>query len=217
MKENTMNYRLLMRMAFILAALFLALGQRSVLADDIVSVTVGTSGLGSFGSSEVFFTLTGIGGNTATLSNISLNGGTAGTLDAGNTVGSGANAGNGLGSGISLDDGTDFLNVFAQSFVASNQLSFLLDLTTNVVSPTPDQFSLFMLDPNGNPVATYDPTGFDNLLSINLDSTKPTPNIYSTIVSTATPTPTPEPSSLLMLGCGLLSLILMSRRRISFR
>ena len=214
MKENTMNYRILIRMAFIFATLFVALGQRSALADDIVGVTVDTSGLGSFGNSEVFFTLTGTGGNTATLSNISLSGGTAGTVDAGNAVGSGTNAGNGLGSGISLNDGTAFLNVFAQSFVASNQLSFLLDLTTNVVSPTPDQFSLFMLDPNGNPVPTSDPTGFDNLLSINLDSTNPTPNIYSGIVSTATPTRTPEPSSLLMLGCGLLSLALMSRRRI---
>jgi hypothetical protein len=217
MRENTMNQKTWLRMAIMLATLFLALGQGSARADDIVDVTVDTSALGSFGSSEIFFTLTGTGGNTAALSNISLGGGTAGGVDTANTIGSGTIAGNGLGSGISLNDGSAFLNVFAQSLMAGNQLSFLLDLTTTVVSPSPDQFSLFILDPNGNPIPTSDPTGFDNLLSINLDSTNPTLNIYSGIVSTAAPTPTPEPSSLLMLGSGLLSLTLLSRRRIIFR
>jgi|HubBroStandDraft_6_1064221.scaffolds.fasta_scaffold103016_2 hypothetical protein len=198
-----MTTKTLFRMAVTLATL-LAFGQRGAFADSIEDVTVNTSSLGA-GSSEVFFILTGTAGNTATLSGILLGGGSAGAVDLTNTTGAGTNPGNGLASGVSLNDATNFLNVFAQSFTAGNSLTFVLDLTTSVVSPNPDQFSFAILDPSGNPIPTSDPTGFDNLMAINLDSASPTTNIYSNLVSVTSPTATPEPSSLLLLASGLLA------------
>lgn len=208
-----MNRMALVRAAVVLGMIFMALSPVSAFADDIFNVTINTSSLGSLSDSEAFFILTGTGGNTASISNITLGGGSAGAIDTSATTGGASGS---LSSGISLNDTTNFLNVLAQSFVAGSDLSFALDLTTNVVSPTPDQFSIEMADSTGNLVPTSDPTGFDNLLAINLDSTNPTTNIYSDIVSTATPTPTPEPSSLVMLGSGLLFLYLLLRRRLRF-
>jgi hypothetical protein len=205
-----MTTKTLLRMAVALATL-LAFGQRGVFADDIVDLTVNTSSLGG-GSSEVFFFLTGTGGNTATLSGISLGGGSAGAVDLTNTTGTGTTAGNSLASGVSLNDATSFLNIFAQSFTAGSALTFVLDLTTNVVSPNPDQFSFAIVDPNGNPIPTSDPTGFDNLVIINLDSTTPTTNIYSDLLSVTSPTATPEPSSLLLLASGFFGLSLARHR-----
>ena len=205
-----MTTKTLLRMAVALATL-LAFGQRGVFADDIVDLTVNTSSLGG-GSSEVFFFLTGTGGNTATLSGILLGGGSAGAVDLTNTTGTGTNPGNGLTSGVSLNDTTNFLNVFAQSFGAGSSLTFVLDLTTNVVSPNPDQFSFAILDPNGNAIPTSDPTGFDNLMTINLDSTTPTTNIYSDLVSVTSPTAAPEPSALFLLASGLLAFSIAHKR-----
>lgn len=202
MTERTMENKIPIRVAIALA-MCLALGQYSAFADEFLNVTVDTSGLGS-GNSEVFFVFTGVGANSAGMSNFSLGGGTAGAVDSINLSGSGTAATNGINSGIQLNTGSDFLNVFAQSFSAGSQLSFLLDLTTNVASPTPDQFSLAILDPTGNPISTSDPTGFDNLFTINIDSSSLKPNIYSNLVSITTPVSTPEPASLALLGTGLL-------------
>jgi hypothetical protein len=205
-----MTTKTLFRMAVTLATL-LAFGQRGAFADSIEDVTVNTSSLGA-GSSEVFFILTGTAGNTATLSGILLGGGSAGAVDLTNTTGAGTNPGNGLAFGVSLNDATNFLNVFAQSFTAGNSLTFVLDLTTSVVSPNPDQFSFAILDPSGNPIPTSDPTGFDNLMAINLDSASPTTNIYSNLLSVTSPTATPEPSSLLLLASGLLAFSIARKR-----
>jgi hypothetical protein len=192
------------------AALFLALSPSSAFADDILNVNVNTCGLGSSADSEIFFFLIGTGNNTATLSDISLGGGSAGAVDTLSTTGGARGS---LSSAISLNDSTDFLNIFAQSFLAGSDLSFVLDLTTNAVSPNPDQFSFTILDPSGNPIPNSDPTGNDNLLAINLDSSTPTPNIYSDLVTTPAPIPAPEPSSLLLLTGGLLSFVLFRHNR----
>jgi hypothetical protein len=205
-----MTTKALFRMTVTLATL-LVFGQRGAFADSIEDVTVNTSSLGA-GSSEVFFFLTGTGGNTATLSGILLGGGSAGAVDLTNTTGTGTTAGNGLTSGVSLNDATNFLNIFAQSFAAGSSLTFVLDLTTNVVSPNPDQFSFVILDPNGSAIPTSDPTGFDNLMTINLDSTTPTTNIYSDLVSVTSPTAAPEPSSLFLLASGLLAFSIARKR-----
>lgn len=206
-----MNRTVLVRAAVLLVIVFTALSPMRAMADDIFNVTIDTSGLGSLSDSEIFFILTGVGGNTASLNNFTLGGGTAGAVDT--SVTTGGARGN-LASGILLNDTTNFLNVLAQSFVSGSDLSFLVDLTTNVVSPAPDQFSIEVADSAGNLVPSSDPSGFDNLLSVNLDSASPKTNIYSGVVSTAAPTPVPEPSILLMLGCGLLTLPMLSRRSI---
>jgi hypothetical protein len=200
-----MVQKILLRFTIGLGALLLTVGQRSAFADDIVDVTVNTSSLGS-GNSEVFFFLTGTGANTATLSAISLGGGTPASVDTANAGGSGANATNGLSSTIALTDTTNFLNEFPQFFVAGTNLSFSLDLTTNVVSPNPDQFSFAILDSSGNPIPSSDPTGFDNLLTINIDSTTPGTNIYSNLVTLTPAAPVPEPSIVTLIATGLTAL-----------
>jgi PEP-CTERM motif len=214
MKESTMNRKVLLRTAIALGAVLLVLDLNPgrALADVIVNISVNTSSLGSSGSSEVFFNLTGTGANTATISAISLGGGTAGAVDTVISAGGFAPSSN-LGSTISLNDTTAFLNVFAQSFTAGTSLSFLLDLTTNVVTPTPDQFSFYILDPTGSPIVTSDPTGFDNLATINLDSPSPAPNVYSSLVTVTPAAVTPEPGTLTLLVLGLAGTVPMFRRR----
>ena len=201
-----MRVRMLARIAIALAVAFLALSQGSAFADNIVDVSIDTSGLGSLSDSEIFVFLIGSGDNIAHLSNVSLGGGTAGVVDAANSLGSGTNPGNSLASGVVLSDSAEFLNIFAQSFLAGDRLSFVLDLTLNQASVFADQFSVAILDPSGNPITTSDPTGSDTLLAINIDSANPAANVYSDLV-TVTPhelTPVPEASSLSLLGAGLL-------------
>jgi hypothetical protein len=214
MMETTVNKKNLLWMPILVTALFFALRPGNAWADGVsVNVSVNTSGLASSPHSEIIFVLTdgsglGDGNNTAALSNFAFGkGGSAGPVDAANT---GGGATGDLTSGASLTDSA-FTNTFAAFFTAGTQLSFVLNLTTNVdAGTTPDQFSFLILAPSGNPIPSSDPTGFDNLVSINLDSANPTIQSYSGLVK-VTPVgtlPTPEPSTALLFGLGLLVLAL---------
>jgi hypothetical protein len=213
LEENQMKVKMFAVKMIVLAVFWAILSQGYAYGDSF-NVTVNTSGLGA-GESEIFFLLIGTGTNTTTLSAIALGGGTAGLVDAAIAAGSGAIASNNLTGGISLTDSTDFLNVFGQSFQAGSEVSFLLSLTTNVVSPTPDQFALAILDPSGNFLPSSDPTGSGSLLTFNVDSPTLTPNIYSDLVTVTAPVP--EPSSLLLVATGLLAIALLCRRQKSAR
>jgi hypothetical protein len=167
-------------------------------ADSIsLNISVDLSGLAASPDSEIVFVLTngtGLGNNTATLTNFQFGGGAAGGVDSSLT--SGGVSGD-FTAGATLNDSAFFTNIFAAFFSAGNSLSFNLNLTTNVTSP-PDQFSFLILDPNGNPIPTSDPSGFDNLMILNIDSTSPAAQSYSDLVTTAAPVP--EPSGMLLLG-----------------
>lgn len=186
----------------------------AAMADDILDVSVDTSSLAGLTGSEVFFEFTdgsgtGDGNNTVTLSNISLGTGVVGSVDTSVFGGAGGfDPASNLSSGISITD-SSFFNQFAQYFTPGGFLSFTLDLTTNVdAGGTPDQFSLYIDDPNFNCIdSATDPTCVNSILSVSLDSsTAPTTSYDSDLVtaaSPAAPSPVPEPSSLLLLASGL--------------
>ncbi len=217
------NRKLPFGMAALLLLAFGILGSQTAQADSIVNVSVDTSSIASTPGAEIFFVLTdgngtGDANNTATLSNFSLGLGTPGALDVLNSTGGVTGS---LSTGISLVDSA-FLNVFGQLFTPGNALSFTLDLTTNADGAIPDQFSMILVDSNGNPLPNNDPNGFGDLLVVNLDSANPVVTNYAPSVVTlgsSTPPPppppvtTPEPSSILLLGSAILSLVGLRSRK----
>ncbi len=205
--------------AVLIAGLFFISGLQSAYADGISgTVTIDTSSLGQAGSSEIIFSMTNSNvptsvTNTAVLSNFAFGaGGSGGAVDALNTFGN-------VTAGLNLADGAtmisdQFTTDFAGFFTAGSQISFSLNLSTNVLTGgIPDNLSIYVVDPNGNPISTSDPTGFDSLLSINIDSTNPTIATYSDAVTTTGLVATPEPSSLLLLGAGLFAFIVILKVR----
>lgn len=204
--------RKLAKYAFITAAFLLCwLSPHAAMADDILDVSVNTSSLAGLTGSEVFFEFTdgsGLGdaNNTVTISDISLGGGTAGSVDT-SVFGSagGFDPTSNLSSGISITD-SSFFNQFAQYFTPGGFLTFTLDLTTNVdAGGTPDQFSLYIDDPNENciDIAT-DPMCLNSIMSVSLDSTTtPTTTYDSDFVNAVPAIAAPEPSSLWLLVSGL--------------
>ncbi|HET9803053.1 MAG TPA: NF038129 family PEP-CTERM protein [Candidatus Acidoferrum sp.] len=209
------NRKLLFGSAILFALVLATFGSQAARADSIVNVSVDTSSIASIPGAEIFFILTdgngtGDANNTATLSNFSLGLGTPGAIDALNSTGGVTGS---LSTGVSLVDSA-FLNVLGQLFTPGNTLSYALDLTTNVDGTIPDQFSMILVDSNGNPLPTNDPNGFGDLLVVNLGSANPVVTNYApslvTLGSSTPPPPpvtTPEPSSILLLGSAILSLV----------
>jgi hypothetical protein len=198
--------------AVIAAAALAALPARAH-AGSILNVSVNTSSISGQSQSEVVFEFSdgdqsGSSNNTATLSSFNLGGGTAQAVDTTNSTGPYSGS---LGSGLTLQDGTP-ITVFGQFFDPGSLLSFTLDLTTNPeAGSTPDEFSMYIYDPSGNPLApTSDPNGFDSLLSVDINSASPSPNVYSPQLVTAALAPAtsaPEPSSLALAATGLLAVL----------
>lgn len=164
---------------------------------------------------------TGDGNNTVSLTNFQFGGGSAVGAP---TLGAGATGS--LASGVTLTDSAPFLVMFDQMFTPGSTLKFLLGLTNNVdAGPTPDQFSLMVLDSAGNalPTASLASLGVDAFLTVDLNSASPTPRTFASDafrfpsagnpVSIAAPTATlvaadvPEPATV---GTAFASLALLA-------
>jgi hypothetical protein len=146
------------------------------------------------------FQLNGAGANTATITNFSFVGGsplTDATFGPAYTHGASGN----LGSTVVLTDAASFFNEFFQGFSAgTTEISFDARLTENVAAPTPDAFSMAILDKNALNIPT---TGSaDNLLQVNIAS----PSLSASDIKTFTSispagvsvAASPEPGTLAM-------------------
>lgn len=104
-------------------------------------------------------------------------------------------------------------------FPALSRLSFRIDTTNNLDSPTPDSLIFRILDRNSNPIPTTDLTMSDTFLTLALNSATGTVLGYSTdpnrttitisapTVRLLSPINVPEPSPLLLLVIGLSNLL----------
>jgi hypothetical protein len=96
---------------------------------------------------------------------------------------------------------SSFLNEWEQQATFGAKMSFDLTVTTNSLPGSiPDEFSFYLLDKNQLPFTTTDPTGADALFAIDLNSSNPALQVFSSsfasvIVPTATATATPTPTA----------------------
>jgi hypothetical protein len=110
--------------------------------------------------------------NTAVLSDFAFSGG----APTGSPFLIGGAAGD-LGTGATITDSA-FSSEFIQEFSPGTQLQFNIDLTTNPETNPPmipDQFSFAILDSTFSELPTLDPSGSNTFLTIDIDSSFPTP------------------------------------------
>ncbi len=212
-----LNRRFLNFSAGVLAAGCVLLGAGTGEAAPIAfHVVVNTASMVGSGSAPfaLDFQLTGGNplGNTATISDVTFNGGAA-TNTPPATAASGLASGT-LATSVTLSTNpANFVSEFYQGFTPGLSLAFNLLLTTNVNTPTPDAFSFAILDKNLQNIQT--PGLGDALLLVNLSSDRPSVQRFTGVgpfsAVAVTATPVPEPASLLLIGSGLV--VAAARRR----
>ena len=201
----------------------------AMLADEIFTVTLNTvpltmapdSGAGPF--SLAFQLVQGDSSNalnTATLSDFTFGGGSAGACPANCTTFGGFTGDATNSIGLSTSDGFEAI---IQAFTPGSQLSFQVDLSTNPnTGLAPDDFAFSILDSAGFPIPTQDGSGADTFLTVLLDSSDPSVLTYASDPTTGTvagdvfisldapaigtptvPAGTPEPSTLVLLACAV--------------
>lgn len=199
---------LLIVVVIVLGSAFASVGR----ADYIYDVTVDTSILNPVGTYYAYFQLSGNNGDSAAISNFSgaltvPGSGSAVFADTGsNTTGGNGTAAGDLYSTITLTDdttNTSQYSGFYQPIVVGTSISFHLDLAGPLASSNPDAFEFDVLDVNGNPLPTTDPSGDNNLVTITMDYTGPDETAFALL---------PEPSSLGFLGVS--ALLILRRRRL---
>jgi hypothetical protein len=219
-------------------ALTLALSAASAHADEVFTVTLDTAPLttapdtaaGPF--SLAFQLAQGDPANlvnTATITDFSFGGGSAGACPASCTTFGDVTGDATTSIGLST---SDTFEAIVQSFAPGTQLSIQVDLSTNPnTGVAPDDFAFSLLDSSGSPIPTQDPSGADTFLTVMLNSTNPTIETYASDSTTGTsagavfisldaptigtPTPTittPEPRSFVLLASGLAVLLGATRR-----
>jgi len=196
------------------ALLLLALIAPAVRADVIYTVSISTSGLGA-GSILDFqmndFANPGDGNNTATISNLNLNGGSLGGLNP-EGLPPGSDVSGSLGSTLSITDGPGIFgsgfNDFNQAFNPGSSLTFTLTLTTNVSAAemgTPDQFSFTVYNAalNSESVLLFNITG-TSLTPINGTAAGSTPG--APLINATPAAAVPEPNTLSLIASMLATL-----------
>ena len=154
--------------------------------------------------------------NTAIVTNFNFG---VGGAPASSPSSAGGASGN-LSTAVSLTD-SGFLNYLLQQFTPGNTLSFTIQLTTNVESPTPDQFSFGILDSGGNEIPTLGPG--DAFLTVDLSSGTPT-NSYASdpsrtpvaggsAINIAKPVVIPEPAIVALVSLALAGFLVLNCRR----
>ena len=133
---------------------------------------------------------------------------------------SGGAAGN-LATSATLTD-SSFFNAIVQSFSPGGHLRFDVTLGTAIdAGATPDEFSLAILDGQGNEIPTTDPAGA--FIVLDLDSAQPRVQTFAAaggysamgapIVTLNPAVPEPGSSALLTLGLGAIAFLQWRRRR----
>jgi hypothetical protein len=178
-------------------------------ADSLYTVTVDTSSISGISAQLAFdFIAGGSPANSVTLSGFSTNGILGAAVSTGGVSGT-------LPGTVKLTD-SSFFNEYLTGITLGNNISFLVDATTNAPGPNslPDAFSFSLLNPStGLPLfATSDPTGANTLTVLSLDgSVKGSLSAYTApggqAVLTATPAASPEPPTLLLMASGLAFLL----------
>lgn len=183
-------------------------------ADAIYDVRVDTSSLTSPTVANFnLFSNGAVSGNTATITNITFGGGSAGTGCPATFQSCTVGATGDLSTSIVLNDSAGFSQFF-ENFSPGSTLSFVLDLTTNAppIDPTlfPDAFGFTLFDSNGNLLPGADSTG--DYLAISIDSANPT--IVSQVPGvTLSSAAVPEPDTLALLAIGCIPLFSGMRRK----
>ena len=151
--------------------------------------------------------------NTATINNFTFGNGGSAT----GTPSYVGGASGDLTSGVALSESSAY-NEFDQTFTAGSILGFDLSLTTNPVTPTPDQFSFAILDNNLDELGTTDPSDANTIITVNIDSASPSIDQFSTSPAsfgtvTVTPlTSVPEPATTALFGISSLAVVIRRRR-----
>ena len=212
-----MNIRAI-RFVVLFAVLVLTLAVASVPAKaDSFEVSLNTSSLS--GTQILAFGLVNGGGgvnNSVVLSDFTFGGGAP--VPPANYLGTSGVSGD-LGSSIAMND-SGGTALFDEQFNSGSSISFLLTTTNNFGSTTPDAFAMYVCDVSLNCYSDDATTGA--LLVLNLTGGTLTPASFSLIGANAqglpapvvavAAVPTPEPGSILLLGLGLSTLLLGSRK-----
>lgn len=184
---------------------FLALAATQGFASELYRVSVDTtpiSGQAGYFAFDLIDVDTLVG-NTATITAFSTDATLLDESASGDVTGS-------LPGPLTLGD-RDFFNELLVELIYGSGFSFVLEVSGSGPSaPGPDTFALYLLDELFTPFPTQDPLGTDALMSVEIDSPNPIPQVFASTFANATVTPfsagVPEPSIAWLLLAGLGSL-----------